>query len=134
MKTSSNIASQSATPGDALLSSTDLLTQVGGGLVAVLFIFVISAWLFKRFQLFSRKIKGGNEILSIKHNQMLGQHGRLVVVEFNNQWLLLGVSSDNINCLSTMDKPADDISAPIPFEKIMKEFTSQQGEEKQNEV
>lgn len=134
MKTTSHLTTQAVAPGDALLTSTSLLTQVGGGLVLVLFIFVIAAWLFKRFHLFSGKIKGGDSIVSIKRNQPLGQHGRLVVAEFNSQWLLLGVSSENIHCLATMDKPVDDIPTPMPFEKIMKGLTAKKGEGADNEM
>ncbi|WP_024527758.1 flagellar biosynthetic protein FliO [Serratia fonticola] len=134
MKTLTYLTSQTVAPGEALMTSTSLLTQVGGGLVLVLFIFVISVWLFKRFQLFSGRIKGGESIVSIKHNHPLGQYGRLVVVEFNDQWLLLGVSSQNIQCLSTMNKSVAHISASAPFEKIMKGFTSKQEGAANNEV
>lgn len=134
MKTSTHLTSQTVAPGEALITSISLLTQVGGGLVLVLFIFVISAWLFKRFQLFSGRIKGGGSIVSIKHNHPLGQCGRLVVVEFNDEWLLLGISSQNIQCLSTMNKPVDHIPASVPFEKIMKGFISRKEEPTNNDV
>lgn len=134
MKTPTNLTSQTVAPGEALMTSTSLLTQVGGGLVLVLFIFVISAWLFKRWHLFFVRAKGGDSIVSIKDSHSLGQHGRLVVVEFNHQWLLLGVSSENIQCLSTMEKPVDDIPAPASFEKIMKGFTSSKGGSANDEV
>jgi flagellar protein FliO/FliZ len=104
MKTHTLSTTEQPAAGSGNLSSSSLL--VGGGLVLVLFIFVIAAWVAKRLQRFSGKVRG-DDFFTVKRNQTLGQQGRLVVVEFNDQWLLLGVSSESINCLSTMDKPAE---------------------------
>jgi flagellar protein FliO/FliZ len=120
MNTQLQLISEATAPGEAALSSTSLLTQVGGGLVLVLLIFVVAILLCKRFQLFSGKLQGDN-IISIKRNLSLGPRGRLVVVEFDQQWLLLGVSAENISCLSNIDKPTDETSSPMTFQKILTE-------------
>lgn len=123
MNTQLQLTSEATAPGGAVLSSTSLLTEVGGGLLLVLLIFIVVIFLCKRFQLFSGKLQGDN-ILSIKRSLSLGPRGRLVVVEFNQQWLLLGVSSENITCLSNIDKPADEASSPMTFQKILTEVAT----------
>lgn len=123
MNTQLQLTSEAAAPGGAVLSSTSLLTDVGGGLLLVLLIFIVVIFLCKRFQLFSGKLQGDN-ILSIKRSLSLGPRGRLVVVEFNQQWLLLGVSAENITCLSNIDKPTDEASSPVTFQKILTEVAT----------
>ncbi|CNI16226.1 flagellar protein FliO [Yersinia massiliensis] len=118
MNTPLQLTTETTAPASAAFSSASLLTQVGGGLVIVLMIFVVAALLFKRFQLFSGRLQG-DTIISIKRNLPLGPRGRLVVVEFNQQWLLLGVSAENISCLSSIDKPEDDTSTPVTFQKML---------------
>lgn len=115
---------QQQSSGNNIIDTGSLLSQVSGGLVLILFIFVIGAWISKRCKLFSSKLQG-EDFFTVKRNQVLGQQGRLIVVEFNDKWLLLGVSSENIGCLATMDKPAaTEVSAKLPdaytFQKIIK--------------
>lgn len=128
--------SQTTASGEALFTSTGLITEVGGGVLLVLLLFVAVAWIAKRLRFFSGKIGGGPGIITVRHNQPLGQHGRLVVVEFNQQLILLGVSQQSIQNLATMEKPAEETSVPVsaPFKKILKGLTSGKEEADNNEV
>ncbi|MDZ7323030.1 flagellar biosynthetic protein FliO [Kosakonia sacchari] len=80
--------------------------NVVGALALVLLLIVAMAWICRRTGVASRMVKG-NSILSVKHTQSLGARQRLVVVEVDDKWLLLGVTQENITNLMTMEKKAD---------------------------
>ncbi len=123
MNMSESISSQTVAGSEALFSSTTLFTQVGTGLVIVLLVFIVGAKLINKFPFLSRvKIQQDN-IISIKSNLSLGQQGRLVVVEFNYQWLLLGVSNSSIRCLAKMKKPDKEIPADTLFKEVFKKIS-----------
>lgn len=72
------------------------------GLVLVLIVF--AAWLTKRFSLLPRPAGG---MLRVVSGVMIGQRERVVVVEVQEQWLVLGVTPQSVNLLSSMPKPAE---------------------------
>jgi flagellar protein FliO/FliZ len=47
---------------------------------------------------------------------MVGQRERVVVVEVQGQWLVLGVTAQNVNLLSSFPRPAeaDAMASPSP--------------------
>lgn len=77
-----------------------------GALALVILLMVAIAWIARRTGVTTRMVKGHN-ILSVKHTQSIGARERLVVVEVDDKWLLLGVTQDNITNLMTMEKRAD---------------------------
>ncbi|XTZ39352.1 flagellar biosynthetic protein FliO [Salmonella enterica] len=79
------------------------MINMGGALALILLLIVAMAWVFRRTGIASRIVKGNN-ILSIKHTQAIGTRERLVVVEIDDKWLLLGVTPEKITNLMTMDK------------------------------
>lgn len=84
-----------------------LLASVGGTLVLILLIIAVMAWLARRAG-FAQRFPKGNQVLSVVSSQTLGQRERLIVVEMENKRLLLGVTSAQISCLATFDKPEGD--------------------------
>ena len=123
MKMSESMSSQTMAGSEALFSSTTLLTQVGTGLVIVLLVFIAGVKLINKFPFFSRVRIKQNNIISVKSNLSLGQQGRLVVVEFNHQLLLLGVSSNSIRCLAKMKKSDKEIPDDTIFKEMFKKVS-----------
>ncbi|EMJ9776964.1 TPA: flagellar biosynthetic protein FliO [Morganella morganii] len=126
MTTQAQSTTQTTTPEGPVFTPGGLISEVGGGLVLVLLLFVVGAWVAKRLRFFSGKTGNGSNLVTVRHNQLIGQHGRLVVVEFNEQLLLLGVCQQNMQCLATMEKPAEELSDPVPapFKNILKGLTA----------
>ncbi len=88
------------------------LGNIVGTLAFVLVLIVAVAWILRRSGVVSHVVKG-NHILSVKHSQSIGTRERLVVVEIDNKWLLLGVTQENITRLMTMDKQESPASTPL---------------------
>ena len=88
---------QAAEPGSA-----GSLFQVLPGLGVVLLLIAGCAWVAKRIG--PGRI-GGQQAIKFVSSQTLGGRDRVVVVEVNNQWLVLGVSPGRVNTLSQMAKP-----------------------------
>lgn len=84
------------TPGSVLFN-------VGGALSLILLFIAGVAWIARRTGL-APHVTRGNQFLTIKSSQSLGQRERVVIVEVDDKWLLLGVTSSSINCLATLEK------------------------------
>jgi flagellar protein FliO/FliZ len=88
---------QAAEPG-----SPGSMLQVVPGLALVLGLIAACAWVAKRIG--PARI-GGNPAIKFVSSQSLGGRDRVVIVEVNQQWLVLGVSPGRVNTLSQMNKP-----------------------------
>ncbi|MEG2432922.1 MAG: flagellar biosynthetic protein FliO, partial [Acinetobacter sp.] len=64
------------------------------------------AWVARRAGF---RTQGGKSsaLLTVKCSQSLGQRERVVIVEADDKWFLLGVTPKNINCLATLNKQSD---------------------------
>jgi flagellar protein FliO/FliZ len=87
-------------------------------------IFIAFITLIARRVGFRSQGKKASALLSIKCSQSLGQRERVVIIEVDNKWLLLGVTPSNITCLATFDKQsgAEDVShSPLvgDFQSVM---------------
>ncbi|AMO83535.1 flagellar biosynthetic protein FliO [Obesumbacterium proteus] len=89
----------SGTPGS-------ILFNVGGSLALVLLLIAAIAWVARRAGF---RTQGGKSsaLLTVKCSQSLGQRERVVIVEADDKWFLLGVTPTNINCLATLNKQSD---------------------------
>lgn len=87
--------------------------NIVGALALVLLLIVAVAWVLRRTGIASRVSKGGNHILSVKQTLAIGTRERLVVVEVDDKWLLLGVTQENITHLLTTDKKEEDAATPL---------------------
>lgn len=88
-----------------------LMANLGGGLAIILVIAAAALWAARRFKGAGGKFPavGGLRVVS---SQFIGQKERLVVVDWEDERLLLGVTAAQISCLATTDKPEEEISAP----------------------
>jgi flagellar protein FliO/FliZ len=76
-------------------------------LLAVLVAIVIVAWILKKLQVGGLAVNGLRVVTSLN----LGSKERLVVVQVGEKQLLLGVTSQQINLLETLDEPIEIKSA-----------------------
>ncbi|TGB97339.1 flagellar biosynthetic protein FliO [Escherichia sp. E2748] len=91
-------------PTASTTSMSSVWMHTGGILCLIIFGLLLLLWYLRRSGGISGKKNGRNALLNIKFSQSLGPRERLVLVEVGNQWLLLGVTAENISCLSAIDK------------------------------
>jgi flagellar protein FliO/FliZ len=82
--------------------SAGSMLQVLPGLGVVLGLIAVCAWVAKRIG--PGRIAGGQAIKFVA-SQSVGSRERVVIVEVNQQWLVLGVAPGRVSTLSQMDKP-----------------------------
>ena len=58
-------------------------------------------------------LTGNPASLRVVSGVMVGQRERVVVVEVQGKWLVLGVAAQSVNLLCTLDKP-EDVPADVP--------------------
>ena len=96
-------AATAATPAPAAAPSPFAsLVQVILGLAVVLGAIVGVAWLFKRL---SGGAMGGAGRVRVVGGAMVGQKERVVIVELEGEWLVLGVTPQQVNLLNKMPRP-----------------------------
>lgn len=83
-----------------LLSSGSVL-QVIFSLLLVLGAVVVVAWVLKRF---GQPMQGAGRQIKVVGGVAVGQRERVVMVEINDTWLILGVAQGNVCTLHTMPK------------------------------
>lgn len=94
-----------ATPSSAVGGGG--LLQAGFGMAAVVGMIFLCAWLARRFG-FQRL--GSGQLVKVVSSAMVGQRERVVVVEVGSQWLVLGVTSSQVNMLHTLPAQAQPIA------------------------
>ena len=81
-------------------ASTGLL-QILSALVFVIFIMLAAAWAFKRIS----PINNNNKVnVKIVGGTNIGHREKIMVIEVANQWIIVGVTANQINTLTTMEK------------------------------
>jgi flagellar protein FliO/FliZ len=80
-------------------------------LLMVLVLIIVSAWVLKKFNVVNKSVSGMKVITSLP----LGHKEKLVVVQVANEQLLLGVSSQQINLIKTLDEPIE-LNKPVSQE------------------
>jgi flagellar protein FliO/FliZ len=93
-------------PTDAL--STGSILQVIFSLLLVLGAVMLVAWVLKRINLPQH---GAASVLKVISGVAVGQRERIVLVEVNNTWLVVGVAPGQVRTLHTMPKSELPISA-----------------------
>ena len=102
--------------------STENTLQMMGGLLLVLAIIGSITWLLKRFSLISTAAAG---VVKVVAATGVGQRERVIVVEIDNTWLVLGVAPGRVNKLHTMDKPLTDTASTTPDNPPVETFVTQ---------
>lgn len=87
-----------ATP--ATISTSSSWLQVIGSLLLVIGVVLLCAWCVRRFGLGHQA--SPNALLSLVSSLMVGQREKIVIVEADGMWLVLGVTPQSINLLYTM--------------------------------
>jgi flagellar protein FliO/FliZ len=86
----------------AAISSGGIL-QIMLSLALVLALVVVVAWVLKRINFPQR---GANSLLRVISGVAVGQRERIVLVEVNDTWLVVGVAPGQVRTLHTMPKGA----------------------------
>lgn len=105
------VAAETAKSGyvpPAPVISTESTLQMIGALLLVLAVIIGGTWLLKRFALLPTVASG---VIKVVAAAGVGQRERVVVVEIDQTWLVLGVAPGRVNKLHTMNKPAGDFAA-----------------------
>ncbi len=99
------------TPPPSAVSSGSVL-QVIFSLLLVLAAVVLVAWILKRINL---PQYGGGNLLKVISSVAVGQRERIVLVEVNDTWLVVGVAPGQVRTLHSMPKaelPIQQAGAP----------------------
>lgn len=116
-----------STPATPVVPAGSVLTQVGSTLGAILLLILIIGWLVKRLGFAPKNSR--NNLLNVRASCSLGARERVVVVEVDNQYLVLGVTSQNITHLHTFTAPPSDaepVAKKQDFSQIFKQVLQQQ--------
>ncbi|MCL2899830.1 flagellar biosynthetic protein FliO [Brenneria tiliae] len=92
-----SVSTIAATPP---ISNTMLLSQVGSVLVGILLLIALLAWIIRKLGLTTHT--HNNRLLKVVSTCQVGQRERVVIVEVDNNWLVLGVTPQNISPLLTL--------------------------------
>lgn len=88
-------------PPPATAMSSGSVLQVVLSLLLVLAAVVVVGWLLKRINL---PQQGAGNALKVVSGVAVGQRERIVLVEVNDTWLVIGVAPGQVNALHTMPK------------------------------
>lgn len=97
------MAQETARPIQPVIG-TGSLVQISFSLLLVLVAIIALAWLLKRMNL--TQLSGGN-LLKVIGSVAIGQRERIVMIEVNDTWLLVGVGPGQIRTLHTLTKSQD---------------------------
>ncbi|MEC5318485.1 flagellar biosynthetic protein FliO [Brenneria populi subsp. brevivirga] len=101
---------QSTLVADPPLTGSMLLTQVGSVLGGILLLILFIAWLVRKLG-FAPQAKQ-NKLLKSISSCPVGQRERVVIVEVEDTWLVLGVTAQQITPLHTLPaRPIDNVNA-----------------------
>lgn len=97
-------ASAAAEPAVATPSLFGSLVQVVIALVLVFGAIALSAWLLRRYG--PTQLGTAGSAMRVVGGVMVGQRERLVLVEVNDTWLIVGVAPGRVNAVHSMPRPA----------------------------
>ena len=109
-------------PAAPAISTGSLVTQVGSGLGGILLLILLAGWVVKRLGFAPQR--RNSALLKVTASCQVGQRERVVVVEVDNTWLVLGVTPTQITPLHTLNAPpaapTAAASAPAdPFRQLL---------------
>ena len=90
-------------PPPATAVSSGSIVQVIFSLLFVLAAIVFVAWILKRI---NQPLNAAGSALKVVSGVAVGQRERIVLVEVNDTWLVVGVAPGQVNALHTMPKGA----------------------------
>ena len=99
-----------ATPMASELSPVSGLVQMLLAMGLVLGVIFALAWLMRRVN--PMALAGSQAALRVISGVMVGQRERVVIVEVQGKWLVLGVAAQSVTLLHTLDRPEDLPASP----------------------
>lgn len=106
------------------LTGSMLLTQVGSVLAGILLFILLIAWLVRKLGFVPQAKQ--NKLLKVVSSCPVGQRERVVIVEVDKTWLVLGVTAQQITPLHTLPaQPTNDSSSAgdtrsVDFNQLLK--------------
>jgi flagellar protein FliO/FliZ len=121
------VTQQPATPA---LPAGAALAQVSTALGGILLLIMLAAWLFRRLG-FATQVHSG-KLLNLRASCLVGQRERVVVVEVNNTWLVLGVTAQQVTPLNILPAPphhndAAEAAQPTDFRQLIQKILKHPG-------
>ncbi|WFF42833.1 flagellar biosynthetic protein FliO [Salinicola endophyticus] len=86
-----------------------MMGKTAVSLLVVIAIILLCTWLLKRL---GTQRRGGGKHLRVVASTSVGQRERVVIVEVENRWLVLGVGGGQVTKLDTLDSPPMPPPAP----------------------
>ncbi|AIN14210.1 flagellar biosynthesis protein FliO [Yersinia pseudotuberculosis] len=107
LQPSSQLQPQSSAAPPAMPAG-GVLTQVGSALGGILLLILFVAWLVRRLG-FAPQARN-SKLLNMRASCQVGQRERVVIVEVDDTWLVLGVTAQQVTPLHTLARPV--VEAP----------------------
>jgi len=115
------------------IAPSSALTQVSTVLGGILLLILLIGWVAKRLGFAPQS--GSSKLLKVTASCSLGRGEKVVVVEVNNTWLVLGVTSQQITPLHTLTSPPvlaemDEVTASpksVDFAQLLKKVLKRPG-------
>ncbi|WP_244220266.1 flagellar biosynthetic protein FliO [Rahnella variigena] len=112
-----------------------VLTQVSSVLGGILLLILFIGWVVKRAG-FAPQSKN-NKLLKVTASVQVGRSEKVVIVEVDNTWLVLGVTAQNITPLHTLSAPpveqmpdsSHPNNAPADFRQLMQKMLKRPGKQ-----
>ncbi|HXU92918.1 MAG TPA: flagellar biosynthetic protein FliO [Gallionella sp.] len=98
------------TPPPPAVSSGSIV-QIIFSLLLVLAAIVLVAWLLKRMNMVQQ---GHGNLVKVLGGVAIGQRERIVLVEVNDTWLVVGVGPNQIRTLHSLEKPEGSSASATP--------------------
>ncbi|NDL62609.1 flagellar biosynthetic protein FliO [Acerihabitans arboris] len=118
-------AAPAAGPG---FNASGALTQMAGALAAILLVIVVGAWLVRKLGLAPGA--GRSQRLKMLASCSVGQRERVVVVEVEGTWLVLGVTAQHITPLHSLPAPPeapDSVAGAPDFRQRLRQVMNRTG-------
>jgi flagellar protein FliO/FliZ len=105
-----------------VLPTGSVLTQVSTALGGVLLLILLAGWLFRKLG-FAPQARN-SKLLNVRASCQVGQRERVVIVEVDNTWLVLGVTAQQVTPLHTLSAPPVETATtadpqPADFRQLM---------------
>lgn len=105
------------------------MMQTFAGLAVILALFVGAAWLVRRIN-GGRPLTAGDGPMRIIGSQAIGPRERIVLIEIEETWLVIGIAPGQMRTLHTLPKGTvpEEVAAEGQFGHWLKQFRDQRNE------
>ena len=116
-----------------VVPASSVLTQVSSVLGGILLLILFIGWVAKRTGLAPQA--KNNKLLKITSSCQVGRSEKVVIVEVDNTWLVLGVTAHSITPLHTLSAPpvgtpaASAAELPADFRQLMQKMLKRPGKQ-----